>query len=471
MSEELCVLDGEENMEWLADGMAIGRCGDSGKRVTVPWDDWMRHGAILGQPGEGKTMLGEFLAAQQIMAGGGLLWLSAYPDPDCIRFLRNALARAGRPDDLLVVNPGKPSESNTYNPVLFGDPDEVADRIMSLLPASENNPGADFYRQSAKQALTTLVGAIQKTGKPYNALDLVLFLMDGKQMLDLCDLLEYKAANAWGEEKKGIEQASQDLNGFLDQYMIVSEDGAKTLDMKRIKETFGGIAGRLYAFGSGGFGSVTGAYQPDVDMFEAIRAGKVVCIQPPSMGKMELALGFCKLVVSDYCSAISRIQELPEEKRPSIPFLSFFDEASVYASPGFSLMFENLRAARVPMVSTFQTSACYKPGYEELREMFVGNAWTKIFFKSDTSDPCFAAGLMEQEVSMVSAGVLGKLNNGECIVVLGGKNAYHVKVPRLRFDPKFEASLGPVRINQFQKSPAVNATGFNLFDKMGKDRD
>lgn len=498
----------------MADGMTIGYCVDTGKRVTIPWDDWMRHGSILGQSGVGKTVLGEFLMYQQIMAGGGLLWVNGKLDPDGLRFLRNALAQAGRPDDLLVVNPGKPSESNTYNPVLFGDPDEVADRIMSLLPASENNPGADFYRQSAKQALTTLVGAMQKTGKPYNFLDMTLLLMDGKQMVNLINLLEREAAKTWGKKKKDIEQAAQELNIFLNQYMIVSKDGVKTLDMKRIKETFGGIGGRLHTFGTGNFGEVTSSYHPDVNLFEAIRAGKVVYVMLPTMGKKEAASNFGKVVISDYRTAVSWIQDLPEAERPWPPFLSFFDEAGSYITPAFATMFEQSRSARMVLVPAVQTMANYEAVSDELRAMVVGNAWTKVFFKigepksseaaadmvgmktesalsmsiskgqglqrnaaptqhatGSNDSNAFGFSMNEQEVYKVSPNQFSELDKGECIVVSGGKNVFHVKVPRLRFDPKFEASLGPVRINQFRRNRVKEAMGFNLFDKMGKDRD
>lgn len=58
----------------MTDGMTLGYCVSSGERLTIPWEDWMRHAGIMGASGVGKTVLGEWMMFQQIISGGGLLW-------------------------------------------------------------------------------------------------------------------------------------------------------------------------------------------------------------------------------------------------------------------------------------------------------------------------------------------------------------------------------------------------------------
>ncbi|MCX8016646.1 MAG: type IV secretory system conjugative DNA transfer family protein, partial [Rhodocyclaceae bacterium] len=139
------------------DGMLLGYTVDSGKPVIVDYENWMRHCFIIGQSGVGKTVLGEWLIFQQIVRGGGVIFVDGKMDEGNLNKIHQMACWAGRRDDLLVINPGKPELSNTYNPILYGDPDEVASRIISLIPSAENNPGADYYRQQATQALTTLI--------------------------------------------------------------------------------------------------------------------------------------------------------------------------------------------------------------------------------------------------------------------------------------------------------------------------
>lgn len=495
----------------MRDGVTLGYCVNSGERVTIPWDDWMRHAGIHGASGVGKTVLGEWIMAQQIRAGGGLLWVNGKLDPDGLTFLRNACAMAGREDDLLVINPGDPDLSHTYNPVYYGDPDECADRIMGLLPSTESNAGADFYRQNAKQALTTLISAVQKTGKPYNFLDLTMLLMNGTLMTALITSLDVAASNSYGAKKEEIAQAGHELSIFLDQYMQTNKDGVKTLDMKRIKEVFGGIAGRLHTFGTGNFGKITSSYDPDINLFEAVRNNKIVYAMLPTMGKNEAAKNFGKIIIGDYRTVVSWIQDLPENERPWPPFLSFFDEAGSYITPAFSTMFEQARSARMVLCPAVQTLANYDAISVELREMIIGNCWTKVFFKIGTPDSAESAATMigktrqiaysvnstsgtglkagdtpihaktagnktdgfgygesEEEVFRITPDDLSCLGKGECVVAYNGR-AYQIKVPRITFSKEFTEKLGPVKLNKFRKNKIKESAGFNLFAKLAKD--
>ena len=83
----------------------------------------------------------------------GLAFIDGKLAGDEIETIYQYCCWAGREQDLLILNPGTPSMSNTYNPILRGDPDEVASRILSIIPSTENNPGADHYKQSANRAL------------------------------------------------------------------------------------------------------------------------------------------------------------------------------------------------------------------------------------------------------------------------------------------------------------------------------
>ena len=105
---------------------------------------------------------------QQIQRGGGLAFIDGKLAGDDIETIYQYCCWAGREQDLLILNPGTPSMSNTYNPILRGDPDEVASRILSIIPSTENNPGADHYKQSANQGITTIVAALQAAGLAYN---------------------------------------------------------------------------------------------------------------------------------------------------------------------------------------------------------------------------------------------------------------------------------------------------------------
>jgi hypothetical protein len=459
-------------------GITLGYTVDGGEPLVIPWDDWMRHCLVVGQSGVGKTVFGEWVLFQQIINGGGLLWIDGKLDPDNLRKLDAMCAWAGRRADLLVINPGDPDWSNTYNPILYGDPDEVASRVLSLIPSSENNPGTDFYRQAANQGMVTLVGAIQKASFAYNFTDLSILLQNQKAL----DSLEQMTPNASDESKA--------LRLFLNQYKVTDKNGMTSIDLKRMKETFGGIGGRLHTFGSGNFGQITGTYSPDVNIYEAMRSNKIIYVMLPTMGKKEAASNFGKMNLGDLRSAIAQVQSLPKKERPWPPFLNFADEFGSYVTQATDRPFEQGRSAHVTMMPAFQTIANLDAVSQELREMVLGNTWTKVFFKVGTDDTAekivsligkerrvalsvsisdgksvrhdasgstrkdasgsdsFGVSERTEESEKVSSDMLKKLGKGEAIVTYGGSKVYHIKIPALEFDKKFIDEIGPFCLNK-----------------------
>lgn len=474
------------------DGMLLGYTVDTGEPLIIPWDDWMRHCLVVGQSGVGKTVFGEWVLAQQIIRGGGLLWIDGKLDPENLYKLDALCAWAGRRADLLVINAGDPSLTNSYNPILEGDADEVSSRVLSLIPSSESNPGTDYYRQAANQGVTTLVDAIQHAKLAYNFMDLSILLQNQRALSMLENLVPA------GPQAKALKL-------FLDQFKQSNKDGVVSIDMKRLKETFGGIGGRLHMFGSGNFGQITSTYSPDVNLFDDIMANKIIYVMLPTMGKKEAASNFGKMMLGDFRSAIAKVQDLPKSERPWPPFLNFSDEFGSYVTQAADRPFEQGRSAHTVMMPAFQTMANLDAVSEELREMVLGNTWNKVFFKVGTDDtakkiveligkerrvsltvsisdghgvqrdPSRSAprgssgsdsfGLTErtEEVEKVSADMLKKLGKGEAIVTYGGSKVYHIKIPAIHFDRSFLDEIGPFSIN---KKPPRFRRGLDLFGKV-----
>lgn len=474
------------------DGMILGYTVDTGEPLIVPWDDWMRHCLIVGQSGVGKTVFGEWILTQQIAQGGGVLWIDGKLDPGNLEKLDQLCTWAGRRGDLLVINAGDPNLSNSYNPILYGDADEVSSRILSLIPSSESSPGTDYYRQAANQGITTLVGAIQRSGMAYNFMDLAILLQNQRAL----SMLENMVPD--GNDSKALRL-------FLEQYKQTNKDGISNIDMKRLKETFGGVGGRLHMFGSGNFGEITSSYTPDVNMYEAIRQNKIIYIMLPTMGKKEAASNFGKMAMGDLRTAISQVQALPKHERPWPPFLNFSDEFGSYVTQAADRPFEQGRSAHVVMMPAFQTIANLDAVSEELREMVIGNTWNKVFFKVGTDDTASkiveligkerrvalslsvsggqsiskdatgastqgssgsaSVGLTErtEEVEKVSADMLKKLGKGEAVVTYGGSKVYHIRIPAVFFDKEFVKEIGPFSINK--KRPSFRR-GLDLFGKV-----
>lgn len=484
------------------DGLLLGYRTDTGKPVYVPDEDWMRHGLIGGQSGVGKTVLGKLVMYQQIQRGGGLIFLDGKMNAEDIETLYQYCCLCGREQDLLVLNPGNPEYSHTYNPILRGDPDEIAARMLSLIPSTANNPGADHYRQSANQGITTLVAALQEAGLAFNFIDLTILLMNHKAIEEL---------EARLKRTKGGSAATKNLSLFLEQYKGGGKPGSgleNMVDIKKMKDTFGGIGGRLFQFGTGKFGSVLNTYSPEIDLFEAMTTNKIIYVALPTMGKNEAAGNFGKMFLGDMRTAVSWIQALPESRKPNPPFLVFMDEVGSYAVESLNRQFEQNRSARVVLLPAFQTKANLEVVSPEFAEMVLGNTWTKIFFKIGThkmaeevadligkrieiartltqtnnkseNNPLLAVapeggegqgsgvseGEREEEKHVVSPDDLKALDKGECVVLYGGKDVFNLRVPKIDVDKEVARQIGPLRIHRKRTKTVEGADFFKNSDR------
>lgn len=515
-------------------GLSFGYSTDTGDDIYINDEDLCRHSLIVGQTGMGKTVFLKYLMFQQIQRGGGLLFVDGKLDEDNIRDVYEFAAYCGRSQDFLVINPGQPHLSNTYNPILFGDPDEIAARILSLIPTTTNSPGADHYKSSANLALVCFISALQEQtkdeveirkaenvrkglpidhedlgrirGKAYNFLDLALLTMNEGVLAELMKHIRQADPNS---------ASRKNLSIFLDQYAKESgldlDTGDVQVDLKRLKETLGGVGARMHQFGSGNFGPVLNSYTPEVKMFEAIRDNKIVYVALPTMGKDVAAQNLGKIVIADLRTAISWLQ-LRKQDRPKIPFLALLDEMNSYATESLAVMFEQARSARVALMPAIQTDSGLSNVSVDFKERILSNTENKIFFKLSSQDTAeMASDLIDEtyrvtistssgETSGMSAQALHvgpnkgesdstsnsvgeremaeplinpqdlkSLQAGECVLLRAPK-VWVMRVPLIGISDEVRASIGPLRINRSRASLSSDKT-FDALSNVDKHLD
>lgn len=480
-------------------GLCLGYTSDKGEPLFIPDESLFRHMWIVGMSGVGKTVCGSLLMAQQIQRGGGVLFVDGKLDADNILSLYQFAVWCGRGHEFYVLNPGDPSTSNTYNPILDGDPDEVAARLLSLIPSTEGNAGSDFYKQSANQALTIIIGACQRSGLAYNFYDLAVILNNEEAMKELQNKLNSRAPSS--DEAKNLKL-------FLDQYRIPQDPRnplAGGIDMKRIKETLGGMAGRLFQFGTGSFGQILNTYTPEVKIYDAIRDGKIVYAALPTMGKDIAANNFGKMLLGDFRTAVSWLQRNKHD-RPRIPFLCFFDEAASYVTESWAVIFEQARSAGIFLMPAIQTESGFAAVSDDFSERVIGNTTTRAYFrigttktaelvadligktsrvsrtttesggasdsqqfvqfspqKSSSSNDSEGLSEREEEVHLVTPDQLKSMNIGEAVVQYNGKLVYNILIPAIRPSAAMCQAIGPLRLNHPRQRMK---TGLNLKNRL-----
>ncbi|MCC5611593.1 type IV secretion system DNA-binding domain-containing protein, partial [Nostoc sp. CHAB 5834] len=353
-------------------GLRIGYTQDNAQPLDIEDNFLQRHTAIIGQSGVGKTTLGEFLLWQQASRGGGFIFIDAKLDADTRDKLALMMKLLGRADDFYVLNVDEPHNSHTYNPILRGDSDEVASRLLNLLPSAENSPGADFYRQQAMYALTVLTGALKAAKRRYHFSDLSILLQSDRALESMLRL-------------PITPQARMPLEVFLNQFRKKDKTGS-VLDVDKIKNTLGGMSGRIAQFAQGKFGQVFNTYTPEIDLTDIVMGNKCLYVMLPTMGKDQAALNLGKMILSDLRTAVYNVQGTKKALRPNPPFLVFADEMGSYVMQGIARLFEQARSAGICMIPAFQTFANLRAISPDFEDIIIGNTWNKIFFKFASKD-------------------------------------------------------------------------------------
>lgn len=368
-------------------GIRLGFTTDHGKPIDIADAVLQRHICIVGMTGVGKTVLGEYILWQQIARGGGFMFIDAKLDKTTRDKLAYMMRICGREDDFMVINTTDPDNSNTYNPVLYGEGDEVSSRLLSVVPSTDNSPGADHFKQQANQALTTFISALKESKRLYHFGDLSMLLTSPRALDALTRL-----PGADTREARSLEI-------FLENYRSFNkETGQVSFDMKRVKETFGGIAGRIGNFAQGNFGKVFNTYTPEIDLYDVIVKNKCLYVMLPTMAKNIAAVNLAKMIVSDLRSAVARVQDLPISLRPNPPFVCFLDEFGSYVEPSIAALFEQARSAKVALIVGMQSFANLSTVSEDFAEKVIQNTLTKIFFKFASKDAENAADILGMEI-------------------------------------------------------------------------
>lgn len=463
------------------EGLLVGYTTDKNLPLRIPYQFLMRHFDLIGASGVGKTTLGMYMLYQQMARGGGFIMIDAKVDvdtKDTIGYLSKSL---GRERDVYILNVDDPELSNTYNPLINGDADEVASRLLNLIPSTENNPGSDHYRQLANHALTAIIGGLKAAKLRYHFDDLITVFQSASAMQELVD----RVPNG-SKEKKNLEM-------FLDKYRKL-ERGNPVIDIIKLKAEVGGLAGRMAQFSQGKFGEIFNTYTPEIDLFDIIKNNKMLYVMLPTMGKGTAALNLAKMILSDLMSAVYKVQCLPKQKRPWPPFPVFADEFGRYAIADSAILFEQSRSAQIFMMPGFQGYGNLEDVSEGFADMVLQSSWCKALFRfgSDTSAERSAdiigkikryqptvtntesesdgaqylqyspqstqgdgVGVSEAwreiEEHRVSQDKLSSIKIGECVMAVGS-DIYHIKVPRIT-TPIDEEKEGQERNPELSFSP------------------
>ena len=160
------------------------------------WPDNVRtmQGIVLGMTGSGKTNLLKNIISQDLMRRTGppedrhkipMVIFDGKGDLDFFQELLPYIHRAGRLDDLRLINPALPELSSMYNPLHSEDDDYMAQVNMVF---GSFNLHDEFFAKHQLSYLADIVRILHYTGQRFNFYDVMVAVLDSEVLQEQIEL-------------------------------------------------------------------------------------------------------------------------------------------------------------------------------------------------------------------------------------------------------------------------------------------
>lgn len=333
----------------------LGKSMKTKKNMLLSRDMRKMHTHVVGSTGAGKTdsiILPLFV--QDIERGYGSLIMDAKGDYETLSKIYHHVKRVGREKDFLFFSLAYPEKSNTYNPLLRGNPTELKDKIISANVWTE-----EFYKKKSEETLLLLMKCLREADEITTFQKLYELLSDEKKLRDL-------AKKVKDPRLKGI------MINILAKFPLFQKDlSGMTADLGMIAESE--------------FAHLLVQEKPEIDLLDAYLNKKIVYFQLNAQGYEETARRFGRIVLQDLKTISNYIQAyLPEDKRNFFPI--YVDEFSNFAYEQFIEFLNKARGAHLAILIAHQSLGDLQKAGDHFVKQVLENCNIKIIMRQDDPD-------------------------------------------------------------------------------------
>jgi hypothetical protein len=375
--------------------------------IMLPVQELKRHGLLIGTTGSGKTTTIRTIAESIMKLGGGFCFIDGKADvTDTYAVLYEIVQKTDRLDDMLVLNFLNPHQSHSFNFLLYGDADFLAEVMTGFMKDAQGDQA--YWQGKAKVLMKTILSClVYKRDHPDQFNNFVLTVGEVRKLLSFQALLAVEAdpglperdpvsgtpvkerlhfylneLGPWQELKPGAARPSPAAQEVLRQHGLYVQQWGEPFDLL-----------------TGVFNPIFNTDAPDIDLVDVVTNSRIIVVLLPSLSyslstlralgrmvlntfKIALTIALGKDVEGDY----KVIETEVRKNRPSVPFIMIPDEYGSYAVEGFDTILAQARSLGMGVVISVQELASLFKASETDAKRLVGNTNIKMIMKVEDTD-------------------------------------------------------------------------------------
>jgi len=302
-------------------------------------EERIRQVQIIGSTGSGKTESLILPMIEQDMARGrGIIFIDAKGDLTVAKTLYKMAKDLGREKDFLMFSTNNPKKSNTYNPLLLGNPAQLKDKVIGTIHFTEPH-----YKRECENGLQILFNEYLAKHKKITMAELNRILKD--------------PPNDMPKFKDFFDGHKRNITGLQSEISLMMETG---------------------------FGHLFNGNE--INLLEAYQQKKIVYFTINVLTYGEMGHRFGRFITGDILSLAGLIQDMESQERQELAV--YIDEYGYFGTSKFAYILAQGRSAGFMITIAHQSIDDLKAISDEHPGQIKTNTNTKIVLK--VNDPLTA---------------------------------------------------------------------------------
>lgn len=367
---------------------------EAGEAIFIPLEARRMHTQVIGTTNAGKS---ESViipwAIGDMKDKRGFVIVDGKADKSFINKIYAYAQRLKRAEDFKVFSLQDPGRSHSFNPLLGGTPEEVAERVFNSFEFDNS-----YYESVQYEIFSQVLRIFSKAEVKPTFLRIYQAIKSPSVLHELA-------------------------TGSGDEILIRWAAGFKALSPADREEKTSGLLASLSHFAFGAHAALFNTEDPDIDLDRALRENELVYFQLPVLKAAFLGKATGKLVLQCLQGAVANRHaedSEPGKVEKEHPFFSIYlDDFTEYLYSGFVSLLNKSRSANVGVVFAHQALGDIKVLGEDVATSILTNSNLKVIMRGN--DPVSAEYFAkvigtktnEKATERAEASIWGKLKTGQ----------------------------------------------------------